>query len=496
MNRVVLVKMCLGLLLLVTACGGGSATDSDGTDSAPNGESSTSGDGTVGQGGPPRDTDTDQWTLDETPVPMSGVGDRVGLLERYSCALDAQNIVQCDESYFHDRDDPPAVPLTTFSVGARVTAGLDASGNLYLWSAGFDYEAPEGTFKAVAAGDNLFCGIRPEGNIECFGDEENSAFTPPEGNFIGISMQDDIGCAIREDGAIQCWGARREEYPGNFIQVSASLGHICGITQDNALECPESESTLPEGKYRSVATVTGTICAVNEYGRIVCGGRGLLARLVPPFGAFKQVEIYGNVACAVDAAGEKTCWGEDYNDGQVPLDCELEQAVLSGSAVDGTWPEDYHVEGPWGFDMGHAYGLNAYRFIYELEDWSETDAMAGIVVLEGNLTVDAADPVDAFDYGQNVEIGRALLQVNPTRNDPGQFFCSSEGSTFSPYLDEIRLDLQNVHSIGGCSGGTPVDGFIRFEDGDHTGTITATLDGVTPNLKYDGMTCMGGAMHF
>ena len=64
-------------------------------------------------------------------------------------------------------------------------------------------QPPPGAFTAVSAGRDAACGLRPSGQVECWG--HNKAFTEaPEGVFAAVSAGIEHACALRPSGLTEC----------------------------------------------------------------------------------------------------------------------------------------------------------------------------------------------------------------------------------------------------------------------------------------------------
>ena len=89
-------------------------------------------------------------------------------------------------------------------------------------------------------GHNHSCGIKDDGNIECWGNNNYGQATPPTGLFVQISTGMNHTCAVNINQNIECWG--RNDYgettpPAGSATVSSGNWHTCGIKNDNTIEC-------------------------------------------------------------------------------------------------------------------------------------------------------------------------------------------------------------------------------------------------------------------
>ncbi len=83
-----------------------------------------------------------------------------------------------------------------------------------IFGSGYYGETPPGPepkptteYQEVSSGANHVCALDVNGNIDCFGADDQGQATPPQGTFRAVSSGDDHTCAIREDGTLVCWGA-------------------------------------------------------------------------------------------------------------------------------------------------------------------------------------------------------------------------------------------------------------------------------------------------
>ena len=63
-----------------------------------------------------------------------------------------------------------------------------------------------GTFSSVSAGQEHTCGLKTDGSVACWGDNEDGQTTPPEGRHISVSAGFSQTCGVRTDGYSSCWG--------------------------------------------------------------------------------------------------------------------------------------------------------------------------------------------------------------------------------------------------------------------------------------------------
>lgn len=120
---------------------------------------------------------------------------------------------------------------------------------------------------------------------------------PPSGEFASVSVGMFHGCGVKTDGAVICWG--NDEYgqssppEGTFTSVSAGGLHTCGLLTDSSAVCwglnEDDEGNItgqaspPGGKFISISAGGGHTCGLKENGNIVCWGMDLFGQASPPF---------------------------------------------------------------------------------------------------------------------------------------------------------------------------------------------------------------------
>lgn len=176
------------------------------------------------------------------------------------------------------------------------------------------------------------CGLRADGTVECI-----DGWTAPEGHFTALGKGEHSSrCGIRDDATIACWtkdesiATSLEFPPGEYAAVAiVSPDAGCALDVDGAVVCRDGETDVPfpAGTYRDITTAprgqappSMRICAVSEDGELVCtGGSNAQGYFGSPWqapitGSFTHVAGGGDAprrafSCALDTAGELSCWG-------------------------------------------------------------------------------------------------------------------------------------------------------------------------------------------
>ena len=182
------------------------------------------------------------------------------IVREEACALFVDGTVQCFFGPLRETESPPG--LTSLSVG------LDHA-----------------------------CGLRPGGEVECWGSDEYGKASPPEGEFTEVAASVDFTCGLRPSGEVECWGGGAARWHSKVVPPREPLVFI------DAGWAGVSSSTLS----------WGYSCGLREDGSLLCWGFGprILEYdgLFPPEGVFVDVGVGNYYACALSITKEVKCWG-------------------------------------------------------------------------------------------------------------------------------------------------------------------------------------------
>lgn len=191
---------------------------------------------------------------------------------------------------------------------------------------------PEGVrFTKIEVSNFFTCGLTPEGQILCWGDEDTLNGGPPTADtrFIDFDLNNSEGCGLTEDHRIQCFGL--DDVNGQipegvtFSAVSGGIGAFCAIREDNRrLECwgfdgPEFGTLQPpEGEFRDVWLSDGVFaCAERVEGGLVCWGdrkdeqgEEIALQTAPTVGEFRDLAFGYAAICGLTTTGQVVCWGD------------------------------------------------------------------------------------------------------------------------------------------------------------------------------------------
>ena len=132
-------------------------------------------------------------------------------------------------------------------------------------------ETPEGRFVAVDAGHEVACGIRPTGEVECWGANPLASVPPPEGEFVSVSVRLEHACALRPGGRAECWGMSSSGSGGVCPLWDVALSEVLGeelCTLGGGGAFPLS------GEFTTISASEGSVCGLRQSGEVECLGSG------------------------------------------------------------------------------------------------------------------------------------------------------------------------------------------------------------------------------
>ncbi len=170
--------------------------------------------------------------------------------------------------------------------------------------------APAPPPAVVDCGDFSTCAIADDGLARCWGrnkegelgtggsaeDRAKRGLVPGLGKVQKIALAAQLGCAILEDRTVKCWGSGRIANDGKPF-TGAKPTPVVGVEGAEDIEASGA-----------------IVCARGTKG-ITCWGADENTIGTPPKGTgFKQITTGFSHACALDAKGSVTCWGQgDWN---------------------------------------------------------------------------------------------------------------------------------------------------------------------------------------
>ena len=221
---------------------------------------------------------------------------------------------------------------TANSCGARTSIADPANAAVGNGAIGGATNAGNAKFLQVSAGQFHVCGIKTDGTVACWGDNNNGQGSPPGGTFLQVSASDVFTCGVKTDGTVVCWGddkyGQASPPSGTFLQVSAggsfvgSTSFACGLRTDGTLACWGSGgNTVNHGTFTEVSASEAGFCALMANGTPYCAGS------IPsgPDITFSQLSVGVNSICGLTPELMLTCWGEDTYGTTSPPDAKFLQ---------------------------------------------------------------------------------------------------------------------------------------------------------------------------
>jgi alpha-tubulin suppressor-like RCC1 family protein len=155
----------------------------------------------------------------------------------------------------------------------------------------------EFAFTALACGRTHTCGLRPGGQVLCWGTASLANWQSPaiDATFTELSTFGDLVCGIRQVGnTIECFGvvppgALAAPPAGTFRAVATGERHVCALRADNRHNMPSRKGSGSS---------------------LVCWGEDSHGQASPPKGAFIRVSAGAYHACAIDERFALVCWGQ------------------------------------------------------------------------------------------------------------------------------------------------------------------------------------------
>lgn len=207
------------------------------------------------------------------------------------------------------------------------------------------HRAP-GSWSEVSTGDDFTCARRTDGTLRCWGINARGALgdgtttASKLGTVVGSNASDwtsvaaggAFTCGLRGDGALYCWGDNQ-------------LGQIAS-TQVGAVASTPVEISEPAEQWDHVSVGGAHACAIDRAHRLWCTGwngagqlgiTGALVHVptqVP--GRWHAVRAGTAFTCALDDHAEAWCWGENVHL-QLGDATRLPRQVPTRISADGPW---------------------------------------------------------------------------------------------------------------------------------------------------------------
>jgi len=239
---------------------------------------------------------------DEPYRPLTGDFVQVNVGGVHSvCGIKTDGTLACSGAFI---ERPPTGRFTQVSVEGVFACAVRDDGILKCWGMNLlgKTDAPTGTFKQVATGDNTYA-ITTEGRIMYWGGLYSLSDEPPTGSFNYIQQGDSSHrCAIRNDGKTICWGYSGE--PNVYVICD---GAVCEPKEyfwpsDVVFETSDrgdGRAVLPEDNFISLALGANYTCAVKSDLSVSCWGEDSIGQTVVP----NALHVLNSFSGIIDCAG-------------------------------------------------------------------------------------------------------------------------------------------------------------------------------------------------
>ena len=270
----------------------------------------------------------------------------LALGDAHGCALRRDGGVACWGANDHGQ------------LGNGTTGGMAAAATPVV----DDHGVPLAGIRAIAAGGNHTCALRPDETVVCWGDDAPLPAVVALTTIAAIAAGAHHTCAALDDGAVWCWGANDagqlgtapsagsaapvevvDKAGGPLVAASLAAGatHSCAVGRDRTLVCWGSDVDGELGDGTTAATRLPVAaaslgahvvvaaagvhfgCALGDDQKVSCFGANDRQQAGQPASAtvaaptalaldlVTAIAAGGAQACARRAGGTMECWGDD-----------------------------------------------------------------------------------------------------------------------------------------------------------------------------------------
>lgn len=221
-------------------------------------------------------------------------------------------------------ESPPTPETPAFvqvATGENHVCALRGNGQVVCWGGNDDGQlnAPEKVpFQQITSGSHFSCGIQADERINCWGRNNHQQAAPPPGRFQAAAAGWDHACGLTGT-TVTCWGWNANERatppPGvNFAAVGAGAEHSCGLSTAGDLVCwgknDNGRADSRDGPFLALAVGIAHTCVLDTDGKALCQGETSAGQSEPPETSFVEISAGLSLTCGVLATGHVECWGE------------------------------------------------------------------------------------------------------------------------------------------------------------------------------------------
>ena len=211
------------------------------------------------------------------------------------------------------------------SAGGYHSLGLREDGTVVAWGDNDDgqCDAPAEKFVAVSASRveiGYSLGLREDGTVVAWGDNGAGQCDAPAEKFVAVSAGGCHSLGLREDGTVVAWGDNGDgqcDAPAEkFVAVSAGWGHSLGLREDGTVVAwgynDAGECDAPAEKFVAVsagAADLGHNLGLREDGTVVAWGDNGAGECDAPAGKFAAVSAGYSYSLGLREDGTVVAWG-------------------------------------------------------------------------------------------------------------------------------------------------------------------------------------------
>lgn len=271
-------------------------------------------------------------------------------------------------------------PWKYVTAGYDRSCGLRLDGSLECWGEpeygqgyfdDIDYDLgvlPDVEFVRVdlgwgyTGGDYHACGIVEDGSIVCWGRNESGETNAPTGSFRDVVTGTYASGALDAEGRLVTWGwwGQATSDETDYVDIAGGFKEICGSRAVGTVTCRDHSDTYSvDASYLAIDTNRyDVLCGVDSNFNVGCvrapgyGDGSVYYYEESPMGAYVDVCMGHDHACALGQDGSIACWGENSqhqldvpDDRYVQLDCGFHHScALTTTGVIRCWGECAHGE--------------------------------------------------------------------------------------------------------------------------------------------------------